>query len=121
MGGFLLKRPPRPDDKIASPSQLHVRSPQRNGADSSTNVSALYIYTHFNMTEISQAIVSAANPTALGSAGRPRPGVEVRIVDENDCEVGIGAVGELIVRTDCPWAMSHGYAGNTEATAARLA
>jgi crotonobetaine/carnitine-CoA ligase len=70
------------------------------------------------MTEISQAIVSAANPTALGSAGRPRPGVEVRIVDENDCEVEIGEVGELIVRTECPWAMSHGYAGNAEATAA---
>jgi crotonobetaine/carnitine-CoA ligase len=70
------------------------------------------------MTEISQAIVSAANPTALGSAGKPRAGVDVRIVDENDCEVGVGEVGELIVRTDCPWAVSHGYAGNAEATAA---
>ena len=44
--------------------------------------------------------------------------MEVRIVDENDCEVGVGEVGELVVRTDCPWAVSHGYAGNPEATAA---
>ncbi|MBL8584927.1 MAG: AMP-binding protein, partial [Rhizobiaceae bacterium] len=42
----------------------------------------------------------------------------VRIVDENDCEVGVGAVGELIVRTDCPWAMNHGYAADPVATAA---
>ncbi len=117
MGGFLLKRPESPDDKShtlrsctyvplnETSKQFH----ERFGTE---------IYTHFNMTEISQPIVSAANPTALGSAGRPRPGVEARIVDENDCEVEVGSVGELIVRTDCPWAMSHGYAGNVEATAA---
>ena len=61
-------------------------------------------------------IVTAANPTALGSAGRPRSGVEVRVIDENDCELPAGAVGELVVRTDCPWAISHGYAGNPVAT-----
>ena len=75
------------------------------------------IHTHFNMTEISMPIVSTANPTALGSAGRPRAGVEVRLLDENDCEVPVGTVGEMAVRTECPWAMSHGYAGNPEATA----
>ena len=47
----------------------------------------------------------------------PRPGVEARVVDENDCEVAPGAVGELIVRTDRPWAMNHGYYKNPEATA----
>ena len=55
---------------------------------------------------------------ALGSAGRMRSGVEVRIIDENDCELPVGAVGELVMRTDCPWATSHGYAGNPIATAA---
>jgi carnitine-CoA ligase len=39
------------------------------------------------------------------------------VVDENDCEVGVGVVGELIVRTDRPWAMNHGYHRNPEATA----
>ena len=37
--------------------------------------------------------------------------------DEHDCEVEPGAVGELIVRTDRPWAMNHGYFRNPEATA----
>jgi carnitine-CoA ligase len=70
------------------------------------------------MTEISMPIVSQANPTALGSAGRPRRGVEARVVDENDCELPVGSVGELVVRTDCPWAMSHAYAGDPIAAAA---
>jgi carnitine-CoA ligase len=117
MGGFLLKRPPSPEDKdhplrTCTYVPLNETAPQfhaRFGTD---------IYTHFNMTEISMPIVTAANPTALGSAGRPRSGVEVRVIDENDCELPAGAVGELVVRTDCPWAISHGYAGNPVATAA---
>jgi crotonobetaine/carnitine-CoA ligase len=116
MGGFLLKRPPSPDDRdhplrTCTYVPLNDTAPQfhaRFGTD---------IHTHFNMTEISMPIVSDANPSALGSAGRMRAGVDVRIVDENDCEVGVGEVGELVVRTDCPWAMNHGYAGNAEATA----
>jgi carnitine-CoA ligase len=116
MGGFLLKRPPSPDDKdhtlkTCTYVPMNETAPQfhaRFGTD---------IYTHFNMTEISMPIVTAANPTALGSAGRPRPGVEVRVIDENDCELPADAVGELVVRTDCPWATSHGYAGNAAATA----
>jgi carnitine-CoA ligase len=117
MGGFLLKRPPSPDDKdhplrTCTYVPLNETAPQfhaRFGTD---------IYTHFNMTEISMPIVTGANPTALGSAGRMREGVAVRIVDDNDCELPFSAVGELVVRTDCPWATSHGYAGNPPATAA---
>jgi len=116
MGSFLLKRPPSDDDKThtlrtCTYVPLNDTAPQfhaRFGTE---------VHTHFNMTEISMPIVSEPNPTALGSAGRPRAGVEVRLVDENDCEVPVGAIGEMIVRTDCPWAMNHGYAGNAEATA----
>ncbi|SMH51829.1 AMP-binding protein [Mesorhizobium australicum] len=117
MGGFLLKRPPSPDDKnhtlrTCTYVPLNDTAPQfheRFGTE---------VHTHFNMTEISMPIVSDPNPTALGSAGKARKGVEVRIVDENDCEVPVGATGELVVRTECPWALNHGYAGNPEATAA---
>ena len=69
------------------------------------------------MTEVSTPIRSGKNPAPLGTCGRPRPGVEARVVDENDCEVAPGEVGELIVRTDRPWAMNHGYYKNPEATA----
>lgn len=117
MGGFLLKRPPGPDDRnhtlrTCTYVPLNDTAPQfheRFGTE---------IHTHFNMTEISMPIVSEPNPTALGSAGRKRDGVEVRIVDENDCEVPVGAVGELVVRTACPWALNHGYASDPGATVA---
>ena len=41
----------------------------------------------------------------------------MRLVDEADCEVPVGTVGEMIVRTDTPWSMNHGYYKNPEATA----
>jgi crotonobetaine/carnitine-CoA ligase len=116
MGSFLLKRPPEPGDrdhKLRTCTYVPLN-------DSALEFHARFgtdIYTHFNMTEISMPILSGVNPTALGSAGRPRAGVEVRIVDENDCEVPTGVTGEMVVRTDCPWAVSHGYAANPEATA----
>ncbi|GJL88054.1 MAG: ATP-dependent acyl-CoA ligase [Minwuia thermotolerans] len=74
-------------------------------------------YTTFNMTEISCQIMSGRNPETAGTCGLVRPGAEVRIVDDNDCEVPVGTVGELIVRDAAPWAMNHGYHKNPEATA----
>ncbi|MGI6850600.1 AMP-binding protein [Mesorhizobium sp. 1B3] len=117
MGGFLLKRPASEDDRnhtlrtctYVPLNDTALKFHQRFGTE---------VHTHFNMTEISMPIVSEPNPTALGSAGKPRAGVQVRLVDENDCEVPVEAVGEMVVRTDCPWAMNHGYAANAEATAA---
>ena len=75
------------------------------------------IYTIFNMTEISSPVVSEANPTKIGTCGKARSGVEVRLVDKNDCEVPVGEIGEMLVRTDRPWAMNSGYNANPEATA----
>ena len=53
-----------------------------------------------------------------GTCGKVRPGIDARVVDENDCEVPPGVTGELILRADRPWAMNHGYYKNPEATAA---
>jgi crotonobetaine/carnitine-CoA ligase len=78
---------------------------------------AIDVYTIFNMTEISSPIVSEPNPTKRGTCGRKRDGVDVRLVDENDCEVPPGEIGEMIVRTDRPWGMNSGYYKNPEATA----
>ena len=70
------------------------------------------------MTEISTPLISGANPSKPGICGRPRDGVELRLVDANDMPVPDGTPGELIIRTDDPWTMSHGYHGRPEATAA---
>jgi len=75
------------------------------------------VYTSFNMTEVCCPIMSAPNPPALSSCGQLRPGIEARIVDQDDMEVSDGTTGELILRTDKPWSFSHGYHHDPEATA----
>lgn len=117
MSGFLLKRPPAADDRNHT-LRTCTYVPLNETAAEFHERFGTEVHTHFNMTEISMPIVSEPNPSALGSAGKPRAGVEVRIVDGNDCEVDVGTVGELVVRTDCPWAMNHGYALDPQATAA---
>jgi crotonobetaine/carnitine-CoA ligase len=39
------------------------------------------------------------------------------LVDDNDCSVKDGDVGQLILRTEAPWAMNHGYNNNPQVTA----
>jgi crotonobetaine/carnitine-CoA ligase len=116
MTTFLLKAPPSEDDKNHSVrvafmvplTETCIEFTERFGTD---------VYTIFNMTEISSPIVSEANPTRRGTCGKVRPGVDVRLVDENDCEVPMGEIGEMIVRTDRPWGMNSGYYKRPEATA----
>ncbi len=76
------------------------------------------VYTLYNMTETSCPIRAEESPPPIGVCGRPRAGVEVRIVDEHDREVAAGESGELVVRTDMPWSMMHGYHRMPAATVA---
>ncbi|MFI9168017.1 AMP-binding protein [Streptomyces lincolnensis] len=76
------------------------------------------VYTGFNMSETPAPIVSDLDPERTGSCGRPRPGVQCRVVDEHGIDVPDGCAGELVLRADRPWSMFHGYHGMPEATAA---
>ena len=116
MVAFLMKAQPGPADRdhnlrIVSLVPLPADAPQFAGRFGVT------VYTNYNSTETSNALVSGPNPARAGLCGRPRPGVEARLVDENDIEVPSGAVGELLLRTALPWAMTPGYSGDAEATA----
>ncbi|WP_213879384.1 AMP-binding protein [Pseudomonas sp. dw_358] len=75
------------------------------------------VWTLYNMSEISTPLVSAPNPPKSGICGKPRDGARVRLVDENDCEVGPGEVGELLVHADAPWSLNSGYFRDAQATA----
>jgi crotonobetaine/carnitine-CoA ligase len=77
----------------------------------------IVVHTLFNMTEVSCPLAAEPNPAVIATCGKPRAGVEARLVDDHDCEVAQGEVGELILRTDTPWAMNHGYNKAPEATA----
>jgi crotonobetaine/carnitine-CoA ligase len=76
------------------------------------------LLTSWGGTEMSAPVIGEAVPgVAPGFAGHPRPGWEVRLVDEHDQPVPIGAVGEGIVRAERPFTMSSGYFGDDAATA----
>jgi carnitine-CoA ligase len=113
---FLLKEAPGPRDRDHTLRKVAI-VPLADGFKEFGERFGVEVYTVFNMTETSWPIISERNPATLGTCGRPRPGVSARVVDENDIEVEPGKVGELLLRTDAPWAMSHGYYGNPEATA----
>ncbi len=116
MTPFLVKQPPSPQDRD-HPLRIAIMVPLCEDAQAFSDRFGCDVYTVFNMTEISTPLVSGRNPAPLATCGRPRAGVEARIVDANDCEVARGEIGELILRTDAPWAMNHGYNKNPEATA----
>lgn len=116
MTRFLLSQPECAEEKLGHLRYI-IQQPLDDDAAELRRRFGFDIYTSFNMTEVSLPIVSEPNPTTKGTCGRARDGVELRIVDEWDCEVPVGESGELIIRTDRPWAMMHGYYGDPEATA----
>jgi crotonobetaine/carnitine-CoA ligase len=71
----------------------------------------------FGQSECWPATLSPVDgPRKPASLGRPIPGVQVRLVDEDDNEVPVGDVGEIIVRADRPGMLFEGYWANPEAT-----
>ncbi len=69
----------------------------------------------YGLTETSGIVSSALGmEPVFGSVGRPFPGVEVRLLDENGADVFIGDSGEVFVRGPM---VSPGYFNDPEATA----
>lgn len=117
MASFLEKLPERADD-ADTPLRLVFMVPLAGDIAAFSKRFGCEVYTIFNMTEISTPIISEPNPLVRGTCGKQRAGIDVRLVDDHDCEVPIGTVGEMLVRTDRPWGMNSGYYKNPSATAA---
>lgn len=113
---FVLNLPPA-DDERDHPLRKVICVPWNDEAIAVTERYGFDAWTLFNMTEVSTPLVSDFHPRVPGTCGKVRAGIEARVVDENDCEVAPGETGELILRSDRPWAMNHGYYRNPEATA----
>ncbi|NGO11582.1 ATP-dependent acyl-CoA ligase [Streptomyces sp. HC44] len=117
MASFLLKRPASAAD-TGHPLKWVWLIPLGDDGTELAGRFGIDVHTLFNMTETSVPLVSGPAPKASGLCGRPRPGVEIRVVDAHDRQVPCGEVGELVLRADRPWSLSHGYHGMPEATAA---
>ena len=57
----------------------------------------------------------------LDSAGQPRRGIQVRVVDDDDLDVAANTVGEIVLRSDNPWGAAQGYYKMPEALIAHCA
>lgn len=80
-----------------------------------TEVTGVDIYEGYGLTETGPVLTSnrmAPRPRP-GSVGKPLPGVELRLVDEDMNDVELGDPGEVVVRGPNVFA---GYWGNTEET-----
>ena len=113
---FLMKQPELADDKD-HPLRSVIIAPFDENAIAFGKRFAVPTFTEFNMTELSVPLWAGPNPTLPGTCGRPQQSAELRIVDENGADVPLDASGELLVKCDQPWTISHGYLNDPEATA----
>ena len=116
MAAFLAKSEPRADD-AANTLRCVTMAPINADTMALSRRFGFDYLTGFNMTEVSTPLVTDLNEPKAGSCGRPRTGMECRLVDGNDMEVPRGSIGELMVRSELPWTMNAGYDGLPEATA----
>ncbi|MFF5986531.1 AMP-binding protein [Prauserella flavalba] len=116
MASYLSKRPAGPADRD-HPLRRVFMVPLTEDAPAFAERFGVTVVSLFNMTETSVPLISEPQPATPGTCGRLRRGVQARLVDEHDREVPDGQPGELILRTDRPWAMNSGYWGMPEATA----
>ncbi|GCD88134.1 AMP-binding protein [Nocardioides sp. LS1] len=116
---LLYKQPPRDDDRDV-PARLAMCSSTPadiwRGFEERFDVT---IVEGYGMTECLLLTCSTADggQTPPGRIGRPAPGIEIRLVDDDDAPVPQGEVGELIYRTRDEFAMMQGYWNKPEATA----
>lgn len=112
---FLAKEPPRDSDGD-NPLRICTLSPISEETMQVARRFGFDYMSGFNMTEVSTPLITEVNEQTMSSCGRPRTGVDCRIVDAFDREVPHGEVGELVIRTSQPWELFKGYLGDPEAT-----
>jgi crotonobetaine/carnitine-CoA ligase len=112
---LLAKQAPAVDDDqnpfrvgfgVPIPAELHMEFERRFG---------MRLVHCYGSTEAT--IVAWGRPdSAPGSAGRPLPDFDVRVMDDSDVPVDTGVVGEICVRPHEPYSMFSGYFDDPEST-----
>lgn len=119
---FLWQAPPRPDDRdnpvrvaslIPIPDRLLGPFKERFGIE--------VVVQGYGQSEAFTVLTRVDDGTRTwkpNSTGVPQPGVEVRLLDDDDVEVPAGEVGEICVRPADPYVIFNGYFHDPEATSA---
>ena len=83
MAAFLAKSEPRPDDR-GNPLRCLTIFPVSAETVAFADRFGIDYLTGFNMTEVSAPLVTDLNTRVFGSCGKPRTGIQARLVDDHD-------------------------------------
>jgi crotonobetaine/carnitine-CoA ligase len=116
MSVFLAKSPERPDDHD-NPLRWMMLAPMFPEIDDFAKRFGVRLHSLYGMTEV-PCPFNVIDPVDYRSVGMPNlTDYDIRLVDENDCEVTPGTPGEMIVQHRWPWAVVPEYWGMPEASA----
>lgn len=113
---MLLSRPPCPEEtqhkvRVALapgvPAHLHEIFTERTG---------IHLLDAYGATESNAVIGTTIDTRRPGWMGKLFEGFQARVADEDDNEVPDGTPGELLLRSDEPFAMASGYFGLADKT-----
>jgi crotonobetaine/carnitine-CoA ligase len=116
---LLYSAPPREDD-ADNPVRSVILGPMIPQMADFERRFGVQVAICYGQTEIGAPVVSGWDHgpwEACGTRRQSWPYHEVRIVDDNDQPLPRGQVGELVVRSDEPGALNHGYYGMPDRTA----
>ncbi|MEG0193292.1 MAG: AMP-binding protein [Stenotrophomonas sp.] len=119
MTSFLWSAPQIPEDST-NRLRLVSMAPVPKYAREFEQRFGLRVMSNYGLSDFGMAtsFTDRDPPEKLGSIGRARRGMQLKIVDEHDFEVPAGAPGELVIRCDAPWRATTGYYRMPEATLA---
>lgn len=116
MVSILLRHPPTEFDRAHS---VRVALAPATGPEQCAEFEerfGLVLLDAWGSTETNCVIANTPERRKPGTMGRVLPGFAARVVDEGDLPVPDGTPGELVVRSDEPFAFALGYHGRAEAT-----
>jgi crotonobetaine/carnitine-CoA ligase len=119
MANYIWNQPPSPDDAENCVRICNISPMPAFGRELEARF-GLRVASSYSLTDYAMSTIFSPHDPALkfGSAGRPRGGIELRIVDDQDQPVAIGEVGEIVLRSANPGGTSLGYYKMPEATLA---
>lgn len=119
MSNFLWSQPPIPED-THNRLRLVSMAPVPSYAREFEQRFGLHVMSNYGLSDFGMgtSFTDRDPKEKLGSIGRPRAGMQMRIVDEFDFEVPDGQPGEIVMRADEPWRATTGYYKMPAATVA---
>ena len=113
---MLLSRPPCPEDRAHGTRIALAPGVPAEYQTAFTERFGIGLVDGYGSTETNFVIGDLPADQKPGTMGRPRPGFEAKVVDDEDNALPPGIPGELVLRADEPFAFATGYFAMPEKT-----